>query len=253
MVAHGLQDDARIHQALDCSAFRWRHLTGVAVVERLATVRDRRDMRDGSPIDRSHDAGKFAERTFLLSFSRRDFAFDYDLAICGDVQVDGFAAHQFDRLAFQAAGELHFVLALGQVGDRCEMNRGLCSNDPCNWRLLAAIRPGLRIEGALPAGREVDDYAVAVTHHSAIHAHILRTAVTIAGDDDGPDIWCFVLPGRPGDDRQIGEGCCFSEKLSLLTWSCVYGSRSYRPTQCRDHGIVDGVDFTLKGKRDASR
>src|SRR5579871_536905 len=133
------------------------------------------------------------------------------------------------------------------------MDRGISSNDPGDGRLLAAIGPSLGIEGALPARREIDNDAVAVTQHGAIHAHILRTAIVVAGYDDGRYVRCFVLSGRPGDDGQISQACSFTEKLGFLADAAAYGPRLYRSAQRGDHRIVNGVDLTLQGKRYAAR
>ena len=165
----------------------------------------------------------------------------------------GSRAHQLDRLTLEAAGEVHLVLAVGQIGDGRQMDRRLARDHPGDRRLLAAIGPGPGVAGSLPSRREIDDDAVRVAQHRAIDAHVLDAGVVIARDDDGRDVGRLVLAGRPGDDRQVGEARGLADQFALLARAGTDRPGLYRMAQRSHHRVVDLIDLALQGQCNAVR
>ena len=62
-----------------------------------------------------HVAMRFAEGAFRLEKICRQSAFDHELGMGGNFDVNGFTFHQLNRLAGQSAGNAVFVLTVGNL------------------------------------------------------------------------------------------------------------------------------------------
>ena len=72
-------------------------------------MRDRGDMHDRVHVRERVVAGVVAERTFHPLFRQVDGAFNDDLRVLGNFEIDRFGLHQMDRLLAQEPRKKHLV------------------------------------------------------------------------------------------------------------------------------------------------
>lgn len=165
------------------------------------------DDRSRRPL-RRHVAGELAERSLLDTGARHDLALDHDLGAGGHVQIDGLAAHELDRLAADAAGDLGFA-DIGRHRRTRDHARYRLGADGDGDRHALAARLVFLIEGRRGVLRRRDPptQPIGAMHDVAIHAPVHQAGVGILGDVDVPcpDITAAVaaMDRRNGEAQQI--------------------------------------------------
>ena len=100
VVAEHFKNITRIAQTLYHGALAGRHLTDVAIINRIVSMRYGRDSGDRILSGGSHISGKFAERPFLVHFTRLDCAFDDDFSMRRHQKIHCFGLGHFYGFAF---------------------------------------------------------------------------------------------------------------------------------------------------------
>ena len=85
-------------------------------VDGVFAVRDAGQMEDRILVGHGVEAGVVAEGAFGAQFAQLDVAFEHDLGVGRNFQIDGFALDDLDRLAAQEAGD-HELLDLRRRGN----------------------------------------------------------------------------------------------------------------------------------------
>src|SRR5262245_43817579 len=91
-----------------------------------------------------HVAVGFAERPLGFQEISGQTPFDHQFRVSGNLQIDGLAFHQLNRLSGQSAGYAVFILAVGNFLDTSVGNNGRATDDnrSFEWRLFfATISP----------------------------------------------------------------------------------------------------------------
>ena len=149
--------------------------------DRIVAVQDGLDV-DVGPILRVVRviAHPFAERAFRLGLARHRLALDGDLAIGRDREAGIGPAHDIDRLAAQAAGDIEFAHFGQRARRQHEQKRVLAAQDHDLHR-LAAGKIFVAVDAAVLALGDLAADGFAVIDLAAIGAEIEPAVVGVLG------------------------------------------------------------------------
>src|SRR5271155_972270 len=124
-------------------------------VDGIFAVRDAGDVEDGIVVRRSVEAGVVAEGAFAAELIELNVAFENDLSGGGDLEVHGFALHQFDRLLAEESGDDE-LFDFGRSGnDGAECQRGIGADGDGDFHLARWLFAGSELSAAEGAGHDV--------------------------------------------------------------------------------------------------
>ena len=151
----------------------------------------------------------FAERAFRLEQFAVDQAFNDDLGVRRNIEIDADRARDTDRCAGQPAGNGHLVLVEHQFLRAGEQHdRRAANHDGAGHRLLAllVLAPMQIATGAAGTRRHAHAQPVGRLQRRPIGSHVLHPGVGIAGDAErGGQIGGGIEAGRRHRHRQARE------------------------------------------------
>src|ERR1035438_1147552 len=102
-------------------------------VDRVFSVRDAGDMKYGVFVFERVEASVIAEGSFGAKFVEIDIAFENDLGVSWNLQIDSLAFHQFDRLLAQKSRDDEFFHVGWSWHDRRKSERRVCADSNRNF------------------------------------------------------------------------------------------------------------------------
>ena len=124
---HGGQEDA-LHGLAHPCVFHGRLADDGGGVDGVLAMRDAGEVEDRVLVGQGVEAGVVAEGAFAAQLAQFDVAFEDDLGVGGDFQIDGLALDDLDRLAAQETGDQE-LLDLRRRGNDGGKGRGRIGAD----------------------------------------------------------------------------------------------------------------------------
>jgi hypothetical protein len=125
--AHGRQEDALDGLAHPC-VLHGRLTDDGGCVDGIFAMGDAGEMEDRVIVGEGVEAGVVAKGAFAAQFAELDVAFEDDFSVSGNLEINGFALDDFDRLAAQETGD-EILFDLGRSGNDGGESRGRISAD----------------------------------------------------------------------------------------------------------------------------
>ena len=146
-------------------------------------MRDRGEMEDRVIIDRGVEAGVIAERSFRPHLARLDVAFEDEIDVGRDFEIDRLALHQLDGFLAQEAGEENLIEPIGQGRGRGKGVGRIAAERDRHRHALAAFVIALAVARADLVHLPVHAGGAVVVDLHAIHAEIALAGVGVARVD----------------------------------------------------------------------
>src|SRR5262249_23555524 len=175
---------------------------------RVAPPGDRGDVHEGVVFLQVHVAVGFAEWRLRLEHLGVDQAFDHDLGLGRDQEIDGLGAHDVDRAAGDCACDRDLVEVVGHLLHRRIGDDRRAAYDDGTWQRLAArltLAP-VRIDAGTQLDRRIHAETPRRLELTAIVADVLDAGVRVFGDVvAGREIGRIVPARRRNRYRQAVE------------------------------------------------
>src|SRR5258708_9811497 len=128
--------------------------------------------------------GILAEWSFLLVLTRQNLALDHDLGLRRDLDIDGFALDQFDRLPEKRPRYLEFVNLHRYFGCGRYIDRRVHTDNDCDLQVAASRFAALQMLPDMPARMQARTELFWTLELEALIAQVTRTAVRGLADEN---------------------------------------------------------------------